>query len=293
MSDNPITPNATLVTPPPLTRSQWLDCEDKARSAVIASIPKPEKAQFEVENFAAYPRWLTLALTIGLLIVAAGALYVSAGKQLAAGDIVLKSVLTHTDRVNEFWVSTGLIVLVVMGEIGALTFGLSAGLLAQTRTAKRVFRAFMVMSAAIALLANISMTASYPQNEVIVFQWFITILAPSLVLGVGFVFENLLMQELEKRAARIKAFNDAVQFYHAVLRDPKTALPERYQNELVYAVGEALRDNCKTADGKKGALYKRYLEQIEADPRFEYQCIAAEFDRHMVSFKDFMRARPI
>ena len=286
-------PSTTQVAPPPLTRSQWLACEDKARSAVIASIPKPEKAQFEVEHFAAYPRWLTIALTIGLLVVAVGALYVSAGKQLAAGDIVLKSVLTHTDRVNEFWVSTGLIVLVVMGEIGALTFGLSAGLLAQTRTAKRVFRAFMVMSAAIALLANISMTASYPQNEVIVFQWFITILAPSLVLGVGFVFENLLMQELEKRAARIRAFNDAVQFYHAVLRDPKTAMPERYQSELVYAVGEALRDNCKTADGKRGHLYKRYLAQIEADPRFEYQCIAAEFDRHMVSFKDFLQARPM
>jgi len=284
---------STNITPPPLTRTQWLACEERARDAVIASIPKPDKAQFEVENFSAYPRWLTLAMTIGLLIVAGGALYVSAGKQLAAGDIVLKSVLTHTDRVNEFWVSTGLVVLVVMGEIGALTFGLSAGLLALSKTAKLVFRAFMVMSAAIALLANISMTASYPQHEVIVFQWFITILAPSLVLGVGFVFENMLMRELEKRAARIRAFNDAVQFYHAVLRDPKTALPERYQSELVYAVGEALRENCKTADGKKGALYKRYLEQIEADPRFEYQCIAAEFERHTVSFKEFIESRPI
>lgn len=280
LTPNPHTQNL-LATAPNLTASEWSECVAAALTQTRESVAAPELSHYLSANVEKYPRWLMALILAGLSVVALGALFVSAGKQLAAGDLVLSNVLDHTVRVSEFWVGAGLIVLILLGEVGALIFGLSAGLLGRTNHARAVLRAFMVGCAGIALLANVTMTAAYPSHEALVFQWFVTLLAPTTVLGVGLVLENMLLSNLELRRAQLEKFEAARAEYLALQKAPDLEAPTVYRNFLAQQVIERLTQKTLTPSGQRGVAYKQFTAMLNEHPELEDALVVREFTRHM------------
>ena len=258
----------TVNSTAPLRREQWLEAVKAAKDEIKAGAEQPRLDEFLRASAPRYPAWLTKLTGVLLAFIAGGALFVSAGKQLAAADVVLTNVADHSARVSAFWVSVGLIVLLLVGEVGALVFSLSASIFGRSAGARRVLRAFAYASASIALVANVSMTLAYPTQDVWLFQILVTVLPPSFVLGVGLTAENMLMQYLEARAAAVERFELAMARFQAAQTDPEKhpdywqVLP-RHVIQAVRAAQPAMRR-------------KNFDATLQADPAYELSIITRE-----------------
>ncbi|MEP7287051.1 MAG: hypothetical protein ABI947_14950 [Chloroflexota bacterium] len=112
---------------------------------------EPQVADYHRQSLSEYPQWFTNGLFALLGFIALGALFVSAGKQLAAADIVFEDLLSVTDRLSPFWVSASLIILLMVGEVGSLVFMTAAATVRSNKLATRIFRGLGFYCAAIAL----------------------------------------------------------------------------------------------------------------------------------------------
>jgi hypothetical protein len=257
-----------------MSAEQWANAVDSAKKTIRESNPEPDFNGYLQSNIQDLPGWVTTPVFIGLTALALMALYVSAGKQLAASDLVFGDLIHVTDRVSPFWVSTTLIAMLLCGELGSLLFGLAAGIF-PNKTAQRIFRAFSISSALVALGANVTMTAAHPVQNAAIFQWFITLFTPLIVLGVGFAYENMLLTYLHARLSATRQYKADYDLYRIAQRNPER--DPQYKNLLLRAVIDALRDS------QPNAKKKVFEYAAHTDPDFRRFVFLREYSRHTIS----------
>jgi hypothetical protein len=252
----------------------WNNAVDAAKKTVRESIPEPDFNEYLQSNIQELPSWVTKPVFAGLTLLALLALFISAGKQLAAADLVFGDLVHITDRVSPFWVSTTLIAMLLCSELGSLLFGLAAGIF-HNRTAQLVFRAFSIASAFLALGANVTITAAHPVHDAVIFQWFITIFTPLIVLGVGFAYEHMLLGYLHARVNATHQYKADFEAYRTAQRTPERN--PQYKNTLFRNVLNALRD--AQPNNKK----KLFEFSANTDPDFRRFVFLREYSRHTVT----------
>lgn len=282
MSDQILAPEQCVS----LTHERWTEVHEQAKQGIRNLETMPALAHYLRASAEEFPAWLTRLTAVVLGVLAMGALFVSAGKQLAAADIVLSNVALHSERVNGLWVSVSLIVLLLVGEIGALAFGIAGGVFGRTKSSRMVFRVFMFASALVALLANVSMTYVHRVPDLELFQWFVTVFAPSIVLGVGLVGENILMAHLERRAEAVRKWQVAMERYQTSQITPEKH--EAWSKTLAAHVLQAVRT------AQPARLRKTFDETLHADPSFRQKVVLRELQLHMSEYDavDLFLARP-
>lgn len=257
-----------------LSPSQWNECIDLAVIEARSQHPLPKLDDFLNSVVPEYPEWVTKRLTILLFLVAIGALVVSAGKQFETADMVLSRVTDATIRVSQFWQSTSLIVLLGVGELGSLLFSLAAGIFgAESKANKVVFRSFQILSAIIAIGGNIASTALHTIPEIWLYQWFLTLFLPTLVLGLGLFLEHLLLSGLQHRAKATLAYNIAVEKFKTF-------------NDTIHTTGEYLDALAryvlnKLQEIQANQLKKTFSYSVQF-PEFRRMCLAHEWNTHML-----------
>lgn len=259
-----------------LTHDRWVKAYERARQIVRTSQSMPVLEYYIQSNHHHYPRWLVTSIAVALGVLALGALFVSAGKQIAAADIVLSNVAEHSERIGQAWVSISLIVLLLVGEIGALVFAVASAIFGRTKISRLVFRAFMFASSLVAILANVSMTYVYRVTHLELFQWFVTIFAPCVVLGVGFVGENILLTYLEQRADAITRWKKDFEHYQLIQREPEKH--ESWARNLAVCILQELQSS------QTGQLRKQFKELLNTDPSFRERIVLREMELHLSSY---------
>jgi hypothetical protein len=206
---------AVIANITPLKGEQWQVAWADAEKAVIALESEPNFESYIRVSISRYPSWLNTIMLSALAVIAMGALWISAGKQIAATELVLGSVVQHSaGRVSTFWLDMSLLVALVVGEVGALAFSLAVAIFGKRgRTTIVLFRIASIVCTGFALGGNATLTLRYPDATAPVFQWFLTLAMPLLVLGVGYVGEMFLLDILEHRlTARNKYEQDKAQY---------------------------------------------------------------------------------
>jgi hypothetical protein len=194
-----------------MTLSQWQTCENKARQTVLSSLQPPKIQTFEARQVSQYPKWLVSGVIGALGVVLLGAFVISAGKQLVSYDSILSHLATST-RLSALWVTVGLIAGVLLSEVGALVFSIAAAIFGQG-THQKAFRISAFVSAGIAILGNVAVTASYQYDGLFMtaLAWVLTFAAPGIVLVVALAGERLILNQLEHRSAAIADYKIACQ----------------------------------------------------------------------------------
>jgi hypothetical protein len=257
-----------------VSAEQWANAVDSAKKTIRESNPEPDFNGYLQSNIQDLPGWVTTPVFIGLTALALMALYVSAGKQLAASDLVFGDLIHLTDRISPLWVSTALIFMLLCGELGSLLFGLAAGIF-HDKAPHRIFRAFSISSALVALGANVTMTAAHPVQTAVIFQWFITIFTPLIVLGVGFAYENMLLTYLHARVSATRQYKADFDLYRIAQRNPER--DPQYKHTLFRNVLNALRDS------QPNAKKKAFEYAAHTDPDFRRFVFLREYSRHTIS----------
>jgi hypothetical protein len=204
----------------PLKVERWEAAHTLACEQIRTDAPEPLFEHYVRGMVSKYPPIVIKGLVAALLVLALGALFVSAGKQMIATDFVLSDLVQY-GRVGSTWVDMSLLVTLLLGEIGALTFGLGAAIFSG-RVGKVIFRTAAIGSASLAVFSNITVTAIHPIPQAIVYQVLLTIGPPILVLAIGYFFERLLLSTLEARGTARQEWQTDHDAWEMVQRAPKT-----------------------------------------------------------------------
>jgi len=203
----------------PLTTARWETARTRAEELVRGRIKAPLKAQFTVTD-SEYPQSLIVAVLALMVIVAMAAFYISAGKEIMAGDMISAILATASVRISPAYVSGVLVAILLLGECGALLFGLAARIFGQRRIVLVFLRVCQGGCVLIAMMSNATVTLAYPVVAAMVFDWFITLAAPALVIGIGLIIEELIASWLLVRQQAIDNYNRAMANWRQAVDDP-------------------------------------------------------------------------
>jgi hypothetical protein len=205
---------------PHLSAERWQKARQRAIDTVRASVPEPDPAHYiSQRGISTFPAWFTRGLIALLVIVAGAAFWMSAGKQIMAAGMLITP-LSASPRLSPFWGDTAIILSLAFGELGAILFQVAASVF-DGRGRRLVFRTFAVLCAALAVIANVSITATHQVGEVAVFEWLLTLIPPVAVLGIGMLIEGLVMHSLKARAEQRAAYQAAMVAYRQAQADPE------------------------------------------------------------------------
>jgi hypothetical protein len=213
------TENVNLSAIPHLSAERWQQARQRAIETVRASVPEPEPSHYiSRQGISTFPAWFTKSLIALLMIVAGAAFWMSAGKQVMAAGMLITP-LSTSPRLSPLWGDAAIILSLAFGELGAILFQVAASVF-DGRGRRLVFRTFAVLCAALAVIANVSITATHQVGEVAVFEWFMTLIPPVAVLGIGMLIEGLVMFSLKARAEQRAAYQAAMDEYRRVQASP-------------------------------------------------------------------------
>src|SRR5258708_5591494 len=109
--------------------------------------------------------------------------------------------------------------MLLLGEGGAILFIIANGIIAtQNRTISLVFKFFAGLCSLFAIVSNIAITQLNPVIEMSVLQWLMAIGIPTIVLGVGILFEQLILVFFKARTEKKRRYNLALQVYDNALQ---------------------------------------------------------------------------
>lgn len=219
----------TLNSIVPLTVKRWQRAHAEAEDAVRRQNKQPQYDHYFSMQVGEYPAWLTNAALVLLASIALGALVISAGKQLIATHLALVDLTTY-GQVSEVWLNATLLITLLVGELGALTCSFAAAMFK-----RRVFRYASFAMAALALVANLTVFFKDPKPDVLVYQLFLTIGAPMVVLIVGYFAEQLLLTYFKQRSEALTAYSKAVDEWKTIEAHPAqhpTFAPLFYSNVI-------------------------------------------------------------
>lgn len=219
-----------------LSLDQWNACVDETKKKIKSDNPAPDLDQYLNTGIDELPPALSNTLIGLLILVAVGALIVSAGKQLIVANLAFSDLLKVTDTLSPLWLITAMIVSLMVGELGCLLFALGASIFPSGR---HILRVFSIGSASIALIANITVTALHPVEGVVWFQWVTTLFFPLVILGIGYMCEIILVKRVDKRRTAIQRYNEAFAAWQPIDAAPEAN--KKYKKELYHIVVAALR----------------------------------------------------
>ena len=240
--------NALQTTPDVsyLTYPAWAKVKEGALDALRHDLSEPTLDQFMQARISRYPTPLVIGAIVAMVLIASFAFIISAGKELVVADRVLSSI-PEQYGVALWWQHLAMIAILLLGEIGALSFALASSLFAQQSAVQVGLRIASVVSACLALLGNITLTALDPHPGEIVFAWTITLFPPLTVLAVGLVGERMLLEYLIGREQAISDYQAARQ--RRELRVLNAPAEPTYRNALVSLWAGAMV-NCQPNEGR-------------------------------------------
>ncbi len=287
MSNDEITVNPAPVESirfPLLTTDRYIGVETTAKEAIKKRIPVPSPEQFEPDVPSRYSKRFINSVLGALAVTLIASFWISAGKQVAAAGLVFDPLPSEYTHLSEFWSQLSIIATLILSEIGAILFLVSAGTIAHSapmttlrgksvNVTQLVLRVFAFACAGYAILSNVTITILHPQQSVAVVQWFISIVIPLIVLGLGVLLERIVIEGLRTGADRTKRYTQAMNEYRALVAYPDKN--EHYPAVLFDAIYNEL---MKTqADRKK---LGSWFEYVQGDQQYKVWLVQAEYHAH-------------
>jgi hypothetical protein len=264
-----------------LDTTRWERARHNAREIVRSRLQRPEPSQYAVRVYTRLPEGFTKGMLIVLGIIALAAFWISAGKQIAATDIVLSPIVKEYDnRLSTGWADVGIGLNLLLGELGTILFFTAAGIFPggsirwrafEFKPVSLAFRAAGLMCATFAILANVTITYLHPQKDVMFYEWFLTLAPPFVVLFIGLYAERLLLMSVEARARAREAYEAAVETYQRYQADPES------HPEFVAIWKREIFDQLMKVSA---ANRKKIEEAIQANPDVRMLLVQREHLRH-------------
>ncbi len=254
--------NPDLSHVPQLSTERWQQAHEQAIKVIRASVQPPDRQHYISQRITNAHGPLFYLMLFAVMLAA---FWISAGKQII-GAASLIDPLTSQARLSAGWGDWAIALTLAFGELGSLVFMIAVGSAANV-TKQRVFLSFALLCAAVALIANISVTASHVNQEYLAFDILLTVLPPLTVLGVGLILEDDLMKSSRQKAQHEAAYQSAREEFERVQTDPESA--PNFKKVWAKAVYNELRH------------YKRDREWIEAlTPDEKYELVHLQFHIH-------------
>lgn len=207
----------------PLNVKRWEDARATAEATIRARLKEPDRALF-FKRESDRPPLLSGIVTALLIVVAATSFLISAAKEIAAADIVLRGLPEVSDRLSASFISWLIVFVLALSELGVILFGLAVHD-QPGRSGRLLLRAFQITCMCVALGANITITVQHPIWNALVFDWLLTLVPPVVVIGIGLVMEAQAQRAIESRAGALREYRAAESAYQIALATPE-AHPE-------------------------------------------------------------------
>ncbi|MCC7451683.1 MAG: hypothetical protein IT324_30020 [Anaerolineae bacterium] len=263
----------------PLDAVRWERARKLAGQSIQAATPKPDQAHYIRQSFNRFPRWVTVSMLTVLGVIGIAAFWLSAGKQIAATDLVLMPIVRdYNARLSTGWADFAILLTLLLGELGTILFSTASGIFPgqpaaigrfRIRLAALAFRTAALMCAGFALLANITITALHTEDiaRLPLFGWFLAVAPPIVVLFIGLFAERLLLMSLEARATAKQAYAE----WERIQRNP-----ESHPNFKRIWHMQVLDQLMKVS-----AVNRRKIEALVAEqPEMRVELVRREFIRH-------------
>src|SRR5579864_3223968 len=110
----------------PLSSDQWEATRTRAETIIRARLQRPDRSRFVMRD-AKYPPVIAAFAIALLIVVALAAFVISAGKQIAAFDVIsARLAADYAGRISAGYVNAVLIAALALSEFGVILFGLGA-----------------------------------------------------------------------------------------------------------------------------------------------------------------------
>lgn len=259
-----------------LSSAQYARARQNAIDRVRSSTTEPDKAYYTARSFSRYPPALTRLLLLALFVVAGLSFLISAGKEIAASDLVLQPIVKDYQKLSPAWADISNVSILFLGELGTLLFTSVTSFFPDKDNRRSIiFRLGAMLCAFIAILANATISIiHYPNmrdSGVTLFGAFITLVPPLIVVFVGLFLERLLVTILEARAQAADAYNKAYDAYQNAQRQPEKDV--HFPSLLYQSIYEAL----VRAGGNNKALI---LAAVEETPGLQAELVRWQLELH-------------
>jgi hypothetical protein len=266
---------------PILSAERYTDATNRAKALIRERAEEPAWDTFARKATQVYPRWFTTFVLAALIGVMVFSFTVSAGKQIASTSMLFDALPGKFNHLSTLWSNTSIAFMLLLSELGAVLFLISAGTIAHDAPKWRgvnlvawMFRGFAGLCAAYAVVGNVSVTLLDPVPAVSVLQWLESVGIPVTVLGLGTLMERMVVDALAQRGKNKAEYEVAQADYQALLKDPTrhSAWGEVLTN-ILYEEMTRLKRHRELIEGA--------LEEIGADnPQVKAYLVAAEIQAH-------------
>lgn len=257
-----------------LNSKRWANARATAEGIIITRhIRQPKGSDFIASGSADAPI-VTLMVMLALIVVALGAFYLSAAKEIVAVEAILTGMVNQSGRLGMSYVAPAILAVFALSEIGVLLFGVAADG-DHPKPVRVILRGFQVACVVVALGANISVTLAYPAPSMQAFDWLITIIAPVAVIGVGLILEQQIISLARRRREAMTAYKAAMAAYDAQVADPQAHKDWRqvWGDCIVDEILKASKYNTETLPGL-----------IDEDPSIKTRLFRREVARHSTDY---------
>lgn len=248
-------------TPPPMPSFPIMTPErfSTARHAVIEAIRNDIGARPTLESFienevSRTDERIVKILIGGVFLCLAISFWISSGKMIAATHTVLGDLPIHYPVIGSAWVFVSTFGMVLLGEIATMLLMLVAALIVDSPRVRIFLRVLAGLTAMLGVVANVSVTLQYPNQQMFVFQMMITIAMPIMVLALSYTLEQILIKNSERRYEAIINHRAACRDYDMVFADPSRF--GEFDHRLILQV----QSDLKNTQGK-AAWYKHWSAQ--------------------------------
>ncbi len=271
--------NITIESIQHLSSTRYERAISKAKSQVVNSLTEPLREHYTKEVGGVMSSGVQRLMIIGLCIVAFAAFVISAGKQITATTMLFDPIAQNSEHLSWVWADASIILGLALGEIGTIIFSVACSMFAEHKGKVIVFRAFSVICATLAILANITITALHDNSGYVVWAWFVTLAPPLTVIAVGLLIESLVMRNMKAQQEAQHEYDVDHREYEFYCKKPETHptytrrwLLSLYE-ELCYRKEDRLLIESIVQDDEriKAIIVKREIEAHEIWEAMEVQ----------------------
>lgn len=190
----------------------WQSLKKTALDTLRDGLPEPSLSDFIKREVNKYPPALMKIGTAAMILISLFAFIISAGKEWVIANRVFSSI-PERYGIAPLWQIFALVAVLLLGEIGALSFALASSLFGSQKGIRILLRIASVTCAALALLGNLTLFfLDFDQHRgELLFDIVITVFSPLTVLAVGLVGERMLLEQLGTRQSAIAAYQAALE----------------------------------------------------------------------------------
>lgn len=280
----------TMDDVPHLDSTRWERALKNAKAIVISRVQKQEFQKPERDTYfkreSKYPPILIGIVLVLLVMVALAAFLISAGKQVVAFDIVSRFLVDkYGVRISERYIDTIVVAALMLSEAGVILFGLAANIFSSNGRTTSTFRLFQLFCTVITLLANISVTALNLAMEMPVFDGAVTLIPPLLVIGIGWIMEQMAHTWILMRLESIKAYETAIAEYTKAVETEEARYKLLTQEPTKHPEWSKVWGDCIIDQLRATAKAREVFEALEKDdPQVGAKLAYREWERRQQDY---------